>query len=429
MAQKPSHKLHRAFVEAARGSWRRQARPEQLEPPGNHTTWVFKGGRGSGKTRSGSEWTHERVAAGARYIHLIAPTVADVRDVMLEGPAGILSTAPSHLRPTYTPSLRRLTWPTGAQGLLFSSDEPDRLRGPQCDTAWIDELCAMRQAQDVLDNMYFGLRVGKDPRCLITTTPRPLRCFRALLARDGQDVVVTSSSSFANRSNLSPTFFSQITAKYAGTRLGRQELEAELLVDTPGSLWHSERIEELRVRVAPQPFERVVVAIDPAVTFGPDADETGVLVVALAAAGHAYVIDDLSGRYPPEAWARIAIAAYRRYCADRIVAEVNNGGSLVESVLRSVDPNIPFTAVHASRGKLTRAEPVSALYEQGKVHHVGMFGPLEDQLTSYDGSRTDASPDRLDALVWGITELMLGEPAGGFIPVELLIPKAERSHQ
>jgi predicted phage terminase large subunit-like protein len=417
----PPSKLHRAFAEALRGAWRSVARPEQLPPPGEWVTWVFCGGRGAGKTRSGGEWVLERVAAGARFIHLIAPTAADVRDVMLEGPAGILSISPPQLRPHYQPSLRKVVWPNGAQALLFSSDEPDRLRGPQCDTLWIDELCAMRTAQDVLDNANFGLRVGKDPRCLITTTPRPLKCFKTLLARDGQDVIVTRSSSFANRDNLAPAFFSQITAKYAGTRLGRQELEAELLTDTPGALWHMERLEELRVRAAPQPFERVLVAIDPAVTHGPDADETGIVVVGLGPDGCGYVLDDLSGRYPPEEWARKAIGAYRMHSADRIVAEINNGGAMVESTLRSVDPAIPYTAVHASRGKLTRAEPVSALYEQSRVHHVGSFAALEDQMTSYDGSRTGASPDRLDALVWALTALMLGDPPGRFIRQEALL--------
>lgn len=420
---RPNSQLHRAFTAALRGAWCRQARPEQLAPAGTWTTWVFCGGRGAGKTRSGAEWVQARVGSGARYVHLIAPTAADYRDVQIEGQAGILSIAAPHLRPVYQPSLRKLVWPNGAQALLFSADQPDSLRGPQADTVWIDELCAMRTAQDVLDNMYFGLRVGKDPRCLITTTPRPIKCFKALLARDGQDVVVTRSSSFANRDNLAPAFFSQITAKYSGTRLGLQELEAQLLTDVPGALWHQERIEELRVRVAPQPFERVVVAIDPAVSFGPASDESGIVVVALAANQHAYVLDDLSGRYPPEEMARRAIGAYHRYAADKIIAEVNNGGSLVESVLRSVDSNIPYAAVHASRGKLTRAEAPSALYERGLVHHAGNFAMLEDQMTSYDGSRTGSSPDRLDALCWGIHELMLGEPAGGFIPIECMMPK------
>lgn len=407
---------HKSFLQALQGAWRLQARPEQLPPPGAWTTWVFCGGRGAGKTRSGAEWICARVAQGERYVHLIAPTAADCRDVLLEGPAGILSIAPANARPIYQPSLRKLVWPNGAQALLFSSDEPDRLRGPQCGTLWIDELCAMRQAQAVLDNAYMGLRQGKDVRAFVTTTPRPIKPFKALLAREGQDVVVTRSSSYANRENLAPQFFQQIITKYEGTRLGRQEIEAELLTDTPGALWHLEKIEELRVNRAPQPFERVVVAIDPAVTFGPDSDETGIVVAALGADGQGYVLDDLSGRYPPEEWARRAILAYRTHTADKIVAEVNQGGDLVEKTLRSVDPAIPFKAVHASRGKLTRAEPVSAVYEQGRVHHVGMFGALEDQLTSYDGSRAGhASPDRLDALCWAIHELMLNAPGGGFI--------------
>jgi predicted phage terminase large subunit-like protein len=417
----PPPELHHAFAEALRGVWRSVARAEQLSPPGTWTTWVFKGGRGTGKTRSGAEWICERVATGARYIHLIAPTAADGRDVLLEGPAGILAISPPHLRPIYQPSLRKVTWPNGAQALLFSSDEPDRLRGPQCDTLWIDELCAMRTAQDVLDMAMFGLRVGKDPRCLITTTPRPIKCFKLLLARDEQDVVVTSSSSYANRDNLAPSFFASIVNKYAGTRLGRQELEAELLTDTPGALWHLERIEELRVTHGPQSYQRVVVAIDPATTHGPDSDETGIVVVGLAGDGHAYVLDDLSGRYPPEEWARRAIGAYRGNAADRIIGEANNGGDMVETTLRAVDSNIPFTAVYASKGKLARAEPVSALYERGQVHHVGIFGPLEDQMTSYDGSRSAASPDRLDALCWAIHALQLEPLAGGAFNVRALI--------
>jgi len=413
------------------GAWRSLARPEQLAPPGDWTSWVFCGGRGAGKTRSGAEWVQERVAAGARYIHLIAPTAADYRDVQIEGPAGLLTIAAPHLRPVWQPSLRKLTWPTGAQALCFSGDTPDALRGPQADTIWIDELCSMRQAQEVLDNAYFGLRVGRDPRCLITTTPRPLKVFKALLSGEtgvAGAVVVTRSSSYANRDNLAPSFFASIVGKYEGTRLGRQELEAELLTDTPGALWRLERIEELRVRTAPQPLQRVVVAIDPAVTFGPEADETGIIVAGLGSLGDAFVLDDLSGRYPPEEWARRAIAAYRNWSADRIVGEVNNGGDLIEATLRSVDPAIPFSAVHASRGKLTRAEPVSALYERGRVHHVGVFGLLEDQMTSYDGSRSAASPDRLDALCWAIHALQLEPAAGGYFNVRaLLMPGDEEA--
>jgi len=407
-------KLHRGFAEALRSDWRTAAREEQLPPDGDWTHWVFCGGRGSGKTRSGAEWVLERVAARiAKRIHLVAPTVADTRDVMLEGDSGLLTVAPKHLRPTYVPSKRRLDFTTGAQALLFSADEPDRLRGPQCDTAWIDELCAMRTAQEVLDNLNFGLRRGKDPRCLVTTTPRPIKVFRELLK--APDTVVTRGSSYRNKANLAPSFLAQVLKKYEGTRLGRQEIYGEVLDDVPGALWSQSLIEETRVARAPTPFERVVVAVDPAVTFGPDSNETGIIVVGLGPDGAGYVIDDLSGRIPPEEWARKVIIAYRRHRADRIVAEINNGGQLVETTLRSVDPSIPFKAVHASRGKLTRAEPVSALYEQKRVHHVGVFGPLEDQLTSYDGTRDGASPDRLDALVWAVFELMLGEPAGGFI--------------
>lgn len=423
--------LFSRLADAIEGDWHRIARPEQLAPVGDWTTWVFCGGRGAGKTRSGAEWVLERVAAGARYIHLVAPTAADYRDVQIEGPAGILTIATPHLRPAWQPSLRKLSWPSGAQALCFSGDTPDALRGPQADTVWIDELCSMRQGEEVLDNAYFGLRVGRDPRCLITTTPRPTKVFKALLAGDNQvagAVVVTRSSSYANRDNLAPSFFQSIVGKYAGTRLGRQELEAELLTDVPGALWHLARIEELRVRTAPQPLQRVVVAIDPAVTFGPDSDETGIIVAAIASDGHAFVLDDLSGRFPPEEWARRAIAAYRNFSADRIVGEVNNGGDLIEATLRSVDPTIPFSAVHASRGKLTRAEPVSALYERGRVHHVGVFGPLEDQLTSYDGTRSGSSPDRLDALCWAIHALQLEPAQGGFFDIRaLLMPGDEET--
>lgn len=423
-----SSELFQGLANALRNvdAWRRQARPEQLAPAlPAWVIWLFLAGRGAGKTRSGSEWVQERVQSGAaRYIHLVAPTAADARDVLLEGPAGILSIAPSHARPIYQPSLRKVVWPNGAQALLFSSDEPDRLRGPQCDTLWIDELCAMRTAQDVLDMATFGLRLGKDPRCLITTTPRPIKTLKALIAREGQDVVITRSSSFANRDNLAPSFFASIVSKYSGTRLGRQELDAEILTDTPGALWQLERIEELRVRQAPA-LERIVVAIDPATTYNPDSDETGVIVVGRAHDGHAFVLDDLSGRFPPEEWARRAIDAYHTYGADRIIGEVNQGGDLIETTLRSVDPSIPYKSVHASRGKLARAEPASALYERRRVHHVGVFPALEDQMTSYDGSRSGASPDRLDALVWGLHELMLGAPPTGYFDVRVLLSPEE----
>lgn len=240
-------KYRGGFLGALRGDWRSIAREEQLPPPGTWTTWIFCAGRGAGKTRSGAEWVQERVESGAaRRIHLIAPTAGDVRDVMVEGPAGILSIAQPHMRPTYTPSLRKLEWPNGALALLFSADDPSRLRGPQCDLLWIDELCAMRSAQEVLDMSMMGLRLGKDPRCLITSTPRPIKPFRALIDRVGKDVVVTRCSTMANAQNLARPFLSQILQQYQGTRLGRQELNAELLTDVPGALWTLAMLEDAR---------------------------------------------------------------------------------------------------------------------------------------------------------------------------------------
>jgi phage terminase large subunit-like protein len=402
--------IFRAFAEGLRNDWRGSlARPEQLAPPGDWTTWVFCGGRGAGKTRSGAEWVHERVATGSRRIHLVAPTAADCRDVLVEGPAGLEATGAPHLRPKYSPSLRKVEWPNGAIALLFSGDEADRLRGPQCDTLWVDELCAFRQPQQVLDMAFLGLRLSKDPRCLITTTPRPIKAFKTLLARDGEDVAVSRCSTLANSENLPKIFLDQILGRFEGTRLGRQEIYAEMLEDVLGALWQLSRIDELRVREAPQ-LTRIVVAIDPAVSTGEDSDETGIVVAGIGQDNHGYVLEDLSGKYSPTEWARRAVAAYHIHKADRIVAEVNQGGDMVESTLRAIDPNVPYRGVHASRGKAIRAEPISALYEKGVVHHVGSFSKLEDQLTSFtpDSRRSSGSPDRADALVYALTDLLGG---------------------
>jgi predicted phage terminase large subunit-like protein len=264
--------------------------------------------------------------------------------------------------------------------------------------------------------LQFGLRLGRNPRCLVATTPRPIKPIRELLAREGRDVVVTRGSTYENRANLAPGFFDQVIRKYEGTRLGRQELNAELLDDTPGALWSHGIIDAARQAAAPN-LTRIVVAIDPAATSGEDADETGIVVVGKDNQGHGYVLADASGKYQPIEWAKIAIAAYRAHRADRIVAETNNGGEMVAATLRMVDPNVPFTAVHASRGKVTRAEPVSALYEQGRMHHIGTFPQLEDQMTNFtsdfDRNAAGYSPDRVDSLVWGCTELLV-EPMKGF---------------
>ena len=280
------------------------------------------------------------------------------------------------------------------------------MRGPQHDAAVCDELGSWSRAE-TWDMLQFGLRLGRNPRCLVATTPRPTKLIRELLAREGRDVVVTRGSTYENRANLAPGFFDQVIRKYEGTRLGRQELLAEVLEDTPGALWNRDALDQSRREHAPA-LLRIVVAIDPAATSGEDADETGIIVAGKDAGGHGHVLADLSGRYSPADWAKAAISAYRTHRADRIVAEVNNGGEMVEATLRMVDPNVPFTAVRASRGKVTRAEPVAALYEQGRVHHVGAFPDLEDQMcgftTDFDRQRAGYSPDRVDALVWALTD-------------------------
>jgi len=404
------------LVEALENSWRALARPNQLPPPGDWwQIWLLLAGRGFGKTRTLAEWVCEQVALGrARRIALVAATAADARDVLVEGESGILAVAPAWFWPIYEPSKRRLTWPNGAIATTFSAEEPDRLRGPQHDAAVCDELASWSRPE-TWDMLQFGLRLGRNPRCLVATTPRPTKLLRELLAREGRDVVVTRGSTYENRANLAPGFFNQVIRKYEGTRLGRQELDAELLDDTPGALWSHGIIDAARQAAAPD-LVRIVVAIDPPSSSGEDADETGLVVVGRDHQGHGYILADISGRYQPIEWAKIAITAYRTHHADRIVAEVNNGGEMVENTLRMVDPNIPFTAVRASRGKVTRAEPVSALYEQGKMHHVGTFPQLEDQMTSFtsDFDRQSAgySPDRVDALVWAVTDLMLTEMKG-----------------
>ncbi len=378
----------------ADGGWRSKARLAQLPPQGSWNVWILLAGRGFGKTWVGSSYINELAESGrAKRIGLIAGTAGDARDVMIEGESGILNTAPSWCRPEYEPSKRRLTWPNGAIATAFSSEESDRLRGPQTDFIWGDELASWSDAQSTWDMAMFGLRLGTHPRCVVTMTPRPIKLLKDLLKREGDDVVVTRGSTFDNAANLAPPFLEAIRKRYEGTRLGRQELNAELLSDTPGALWQQDWIDRDRVEALPWGnLTRIVVAIDPAVTSGEDADETG---------------------------ATKAINLYRKHHADRIIAEVNNGGALVENTIRSVDPNVSYRAVHASRGKVTRAEPISALYEQGKVHHVGTFQQLEDQLCAFtsDFSRASAgySPDRLDALVWAITELTLTKQRPTFL--------------
>ena len=383
-------------------------RPEQLPPPGNWSTWLYLGGRGAGKTRAGAEWTRALAeAAGVPRIALVGPTAADVRDVMVEGPSGLLSICPNSNRPSYEPSKRRLTWPNGVQAALFSSEEPERLRGPQHGAAFCDELAAWRNVQATWDNLQFGLRLGKRPRQVITTTPKPIKLLRDLIARNGRDVVVTKGTTFDNRANLADSFFTQIITRYEGTRLGRQELNAELLQDAEGALWSRDVIEACRVdKSAIPPMQRLVIAIDPALSVGKDSDQTGLLVCGRGTDGHGYVLEDASGKYQPIEWARRAVSLYRQWGADRIVAEANQGGQMVETTVRTVDANVSFKAVHASRGKITRAEPISALFEQKRAHLVGSFPELEDELCTF-APGSSASPDRLDAMTWGLSDLVL----------------------
>ena len=363
-------------------------------------------GRGWGKTRCGAEWVRS-VAASSKTarIALVARTAADVRDVVVEGESGILAISPDRERPTWEPSKRRLTWPNGAIATTYSGEEPDALRGPQHTAAWCDELASWKYAPDAWSNLLFGLRLGERPQVVVTTTPRPIAIIRDLIAQP--TTRTTRGRTTDNAANLAPSALAELRRRYSGTRLGRQELEGEILDDSPGALWKREDIDAARVDTAPD-LLRVVVAIDPAVTSGEDADETGILVVGLGANGHGYVLEDGSGRYSPGDWASRAITLYRRHRADRIVAEVNNGGEMVGHTLSTAAANLPYTAVHASRGKRTRAEPIASLYEQHRVHHVGSFPELEDQLCAWDAGDGSKSPDRLDALVWGLSEL-LGE--------------------
>lgn len=385
------------------------SRANQRAPEDNEfQVWLVMAGRGFGKTRTGAEWVRWKVESGeAKRVALVGRTAADVRDVMVEGPAGLLTVCPDP-KPKYESSRRRVVWNNGAIAHLYSADEPDLLRGPQHDLAWCDELAAWRRLE-AYDMLMLGLRLGKNPQVCITTTPRPIKHVKDLLemARTSRSVRVTRGSTFDNLANLAPTFSAEIIKRYEGTRLGRQELYAEILDDVPGALWHREMLDTTRVTQAPD-LARIVVGVDPAATDGEGAAETGIIVAGIGYNEHVYVLEDLTLRASPAGWASQVVAAYHKYEADRIVAEVNQGGDMVTHTIRTVDNTVAIRTVSASRGKVIRAEPVAALYEQGRVHHLGMFDQLEDQLCSWVPG--DTSPDRLDALVWALTELALGKP-------------------
>lgn len=400
-------KLKRAFVkDREKTCWEKCARPEQRIPKGAWRSWLILAGRGFGKTRTGAETIRQWVNSGkCRRIALISQTEADVRRVMVEGVSGLLSIGPQAERPKYIPSQGKLIWPNGAEAQIFSADSYEQLRGPQFDGAWIDELAKFRYPQETWDQLSFALRLGNNPQCIITTTPKPLSILQDMVK--DESVVVTRGSTFDNAKNLSSHFLTSIKRRFDGTRLGAQELYGEVLSQAEGALWTHEQLDRLRRRETPE-LARIVVAIDPATTHHEGSDETGIVAVGLAHDGTSYVLEDLSGKMPPAEWARKAVECYHRWKADRVVAEINKGGDLVERLIRTVDPTISFKAVRATRGKYTRAEPVAALYEQGKVFHKDKgLEQLENQMCTYIAGVTTKSPDRLDALVWAITELVL----------------------
>lgn len=389
--------------------WRLHARPSQKIPEGDWRIWLILAGRGFGKTRTGAETIrHWALSNQARRIALIGDTQEDVRDIMIEGESGLLAIHPSDDRPHYESSKRRLTWKNGTIATAYSAENYEQLRGPQFDHAWIDEFAKFREMEKVWQQIHFSLRLGPHPRMVITTTPRPLPLLQHLVAQAGKDVALTRGTTFENQANLSSLFIDTMEKSFAGTRLGAQELLGDIIDAHEGALWTPALLDQYRAREMPE-LKRIVIGIDPAVTHHSESDETGIIVVGLGTDQHAYIMEDLSGHYAATTWGRIACEAYHRWQADRIVAEVNKGGDLVETLLRSIDPTISYQGVHASRGKYTRAEPIAAFYEQGKVHHAHQgLKQLEDQMCKFLPSMT-TSPDRVDALVWALTALLLDQ--------------------
>jgi phage terminase large subunit-like protein len=417
LARLPASKRRRMIeqhgADAVRTNWSLWCQPGQGAPPGNWRTWMMTAGRGFGKTRAGAEWVRAIAESGNAKISiaLVAGTISEARSVMVEGESGVLAISPAATRPLWEPTRGRLLWRTGAQAFVYSGENPEKLRGPQHGYAWCDELAKWAYPTETWDNLQLGLRVGERPRALITTTPRTVPLIRSLLK--APDVVVTRG---ATRDNLflPEAFVQSVTDAYGGTRWGRQELDGELLEDVEGALWTRAVLEACRVRDAPG-LRRVVVGVDPPASVGGDA--CGIVAVGVDENQNGYVIADasVSGR-SPEGWAAAVAGLAARVGADRVVAEANNGGDMVASVLRVADYGMPVKLVHASRGKVARAEPVSFLYERGRMRHAGAFPDLEDELCGmmsgggYEGP--GRSPDRADALVWAVTELMLGVRRG-----------------
>ncbi len=398
------------------------ALPHQIAPEGAWKSWVIMGGRGAGKTRAGAEWVRAQVEGArpldggrARRVALVGETYDQAREVMVFGESGILACSPPDRRPDWEAGRKRLVWPNGAVAQVFSAHEPESLRGPQFDAAWVDELAKWKHAEDAWDMLQFALRLGEHPQQVVTTTPRNVHVLKSIL--NNPSTVVTHAPTEANRAYLAASFLDEVTARYGGTRQGQQELEGLLVEEVPGALWSGAALEALRVSEAP-PLDRIVVAVDPAVTASNSSDTCGIVVVGAVTQGpvqnwRAYVLEDASVQgASPVQWATAAVAALERHGGERLVAEVNQGGDLVEAVLRQVAPLVPYRKLVAGRGKGMRAEPAAALYEQGRVRHLRGLGKLEDQMCQMtaQGFQGRGSPDRLDALVWALHELIL-EPA------------------
>lgn len=396
--------------------WEFIARPSQLLPTEREWTyWLIKAGRGFGKTRAGAEAVREWIRRGFNYVNLIGATADDARDIMVQGESGIMAICPQWERPEYKVSQRKLVWPNGAESLIFTADEPERLRGKQSQKGWCDELAAWRYP-DAWDQFKFGLRLGDNPQAVITTTPRPTKLIREIMA--DPDTITTNGSTHDNKANLAPSFLTTVLRKYEGTRLGRQEISGEVLDDNPGALFKRKDIDDNRVLRAPE-LQRIVVAIDPAATSSEGADDTGMVPAGIAMVDgvlHGYILADLTCHETPMGWAKKAVSAYKELKSDRIIGEANNGGDMIEAVIRAVDPNVSYRKVIATRGKEIRAEPVAALYEQGRIHHVGDLGKLEDEMCGWDPlDKSARSPNRMDAVVWALTELMLTDTTTGIL--------------
>ena len=413
LSAQPPEFLAAADLLAARepdSAWRREARPEQLPPDGDWFIWLVCAGPGWGKTWLGARWLTEQATATPGDYAVIGRSEQDTRETCIEGRSGLLGALGLHLgSPEYRRSVGQIRLSNGSVISAYSAESPERTRGPNLSGVWADELAAWRFLAQTWDEVLIpAVRIG-DPKIVITTTPRPVPLLREFVSRDDGSVVITRGTTFDN-----PSLSARALAEYRrfeGTRIGRQELMGELLDDVEGALWNREMIEPHRIRAIDRgQLVRVVVAVDPATTSGAGSDETGIIVAGISATGEGYVLDDLTCRLPPDAWARQVAQAFERWKADRVVCERNQGGELVETVLRTVNASLPITSVHASQGKLTRAEPIAAVYEQGKIHHVGTFPELEDQLCTWIKGQS-ASPDRLDALVWAFTELRPGASA------------------